>query len=139
MGKNTADTHPTTGTCAGSELERSRMEGTEANAAAVEGAQSRLRPILMTSLAMMAGMLPMALGLGEGGEQTAPLGRAVIGGLFAATLATLAVLPSIFTIVQGRSHRRSASVDPHDPHSASFIRPQDQQEKTNHQNETPTK
>src|SRR5207302_4647023 len=103
--------------------ERSRMEGAEANAAAVEGAQSRLRPILMTSLAMMAGMLPMALGLGEGGEQTAPLGRAVIGGLFAATLATLVVLPSIFTIVQGRSHRRSASLDPHDPHSPSFVRP----------------
>ena len=103
--------------------ERSRMEGAEAKAAAIEGAQSRLRPILMTSLAMMAGMLPMALGLGEGGEQTAPLGRAVIGGLFAATLATLAVLPSVFAIVQGRSHRRSASVDPHDPQSPSFVRP----------------
>jgi Cu/Ag efflux pump CusA len=76
----------------------------------------------MTSLAMMAGMLPMALGLGEGGEQTAPLGRAVIGGLFAATVATLAVLPSLFTILQGRSHRRSASVDPHDPQSPLFVR-----------------
>jgi len=87
---------------------------------AVEGAQSRLRPILMTSLAMMAGMLPMALGLGEGGQQTAPLGRAVIGGLAAATLATLFVLPSVFAIMQARSHRRSASLDPEDPRSAGF-------------------
>jgi len=119
--------------------ERSRLEGAEANAAAVEGAQSRLRPILMTSLAMMAGMLPMALGLGEGGEQTAPLGRAVIGGLFAATFATLVVLPSIFAIVQGRSQRRSASVDPHDPQSPSFVRPQDQIEKIKDQSQTPPK
>jgi multidrug efflux pump subunit AcrB len=107
--------------------ERSRMDGAEASAAAVEGAQSRLRPILMTSFAMMAGMLPMALGLGEGGEQTAPLARAVIGGLLAATLATLVVLPCLFAIVQARSHRRSASVDPHDPHSPSFVRPGEQQ------------
>src|SRR5205085_12210924 len=76
--------------------ERSRMAGAEAHAAAVEGVQSRLRPVLMTSFAMMAGMLPMALGLGGGGEQTAPLGRGVIGGLAAATVATLFVLPSVF-------------------------------------------
>src|SRR5207237_1976593 len=94
--------------------ERSRMSGAEANAAAVEGAQSRLRPILMTSLAMMAGMMPMALGLGEAGQQTAPLGRAVVGGLAAATLATLLVLPSVFAIIQARSHRRTASLDPKD-------------------------
>ena len=68
--------------------------------AAVEGARSRLRPILMTSLAMIAGMMPMALGLGEGGEQTAPLGRAVIGGLALATVATLLVLPAVFALVQ---------------------------------------
>jgi multidrug efflux pump subunit AcrB len=103
--------------------ERDRMAGAEAKAAAVSGAQTRLRPILMTSLAMMAGMAPMALGLGEGGQQTAPLGRAVIGGLFAATLATLAVLPSVFAIIQGRSHRRSASLDPRDPQSASYEPP----------------
>jgi multidrug efflux pump subunit AcrB len=66
----------------------------------------------MTSLAMIAGMLPMALGLGEGGEQTSPLGRAVIGGLAAATLATLFILPSVFATVQARAHRRSASLDP---------------------------
>ena len=101
--------------------ERSRFGGAEASAAAVEGAQSRLRPILMTSFAMMAGMLPMALALGEGGEQTAPLGRAVLGGLMAATFATLVVLPSIFAIVQARSHRRSASIDPHDPQSPAFV------------------
>jgi multidrug efflux pump subunit AcrB len=92
--------------------ERSRMGGAAADAAAVEGAQSRLRPILMTSLAMIAGMTPMALGLGEGGEQTAPLGRAVVGGLAAATIATLLILPSVFAIVQARAHRRSASLDP---------------------------
>jgi len=60
--------------------ERSRIEGREPWEAAIEGARSRLRPILMTSFAMLAGMVPMALGLGEGGEQSAPLGRAVIGG-----------------------------------------------------------
>jgi multidrug efflux pump subunit AcrB len=103
--------------------ERSRRGGAEAAAAAVEGASSRLRPILMTSLAMIAGMLPMALGFGHGGEQTAPLGRAVIGGLFAATLATLLVLPAVFAIVQSRSHRRSASLDPHDPQSPAFLPP----------------
>src|SRR6201997_571217 len=65
--------------------ERSRAEGSEPWEAAIEGAGSRLRPILMTSCAMIAGMVPMALGLSEGGEQTAPLGRAVIGGLIGAT------------------------------------------------------
>jgi multidrug efflux pump subunit AcrB len=100
--------------------ERSRMGGAPSQAAAIEGAQSRLRPILMTSLAMMAGMLPMALGLGEGGEQTAPLGRAVVGGLAGATLATLLVLPSVFAIVQARAHRRAASLDPADPHGPGF-------------------
>ncbi len=97
--------------------ERTRMAAAEtsATAAAIEGARSRLRPILMTSCAMIAGMFPMALGLGEGGEQTAPLGRAVIGGLVFATVATLLVLPSVFAIVQARAHHRSASLDPDDP------------------------
>jgi len=103
--------------------ERSRIGGAAADAAAVDGAQSRLRPILMTSLAMIAGMMPMALGLGEGGQQTAPLGRAVVGGLAVATLATLLVLPSVFAIVQARAHRRSASVDPDDPSSSGFVSP----------------
>jgi multidrug efflux pump subunit AcrB len=95
--------------------ERSRLTGTEARDAAVEGGRSRLRPILMTSTAMIAGMVPMALGLGEGGQQTAPLGRAVVGGLAAATVATLLVLPSLFSLVQAKAHRRSASLDPDDP------------------------
>jgi multidrug efflux pump subunit AcrB len=103
--------------------ERSRMSGTVADAAAVDGAQSRLRPILMTSFAMMAGMMPLALGLGEGGEQTAPLGRAVVGGLAMATLATLLVLPSVFAIVQARAHRRSTSIDPDDPTRSDFVAP----------------
>ncbi|MGP0069360.1 MAG: efflux RND transporter permease subunit [Isosphaeraceae bacterium] len=98
--------------------ERHRREaGAEAASAAVSGARGRLRPILMTSCAMTAGMVPMALGWGEGGEQTAPLGRAVIGGLAAATLATLVVLPSVFAIVQAGAGRRSASIDPSDPES----------------------
>jgi multidrug efflux pump subunit AcrB len=88
--------------------------------AAVEGARSRLRPILMTSAAMIAGMVPMALGMTEGGEQTAPLGRAVIGGLAAATFATLVVLPSVFALVQGRASVQSASLSPTDPTSAHF-------------------
>ncbi len=103
--------------------ERSRIAGAAADAAAVDSAQSRLRPILMTSFAMMAGMMPMALGLGEGGQQTAPLGRAVVGGLAVATLATLLVLPSVFAIIQGRAHRRSASLDPDDPGSSAFVTP----------------
>ncbi|OJW23244.1 MAG: acriflavin resistance protein [Planctomycetales bacterium 71-10] len=103
--------------------ERSRLGGADAAEAAVEGAQGRLRPILMTSCAMLAGMVPMALALGEGGEQTAPLGRAVIGGLAAATLATLLVLPSVFAIVLGRSGTRSASLDPSDPDSHHFSPP----------------
>jgi multidrug efflux pump subunit AcrB len=102
--------------------ERSRLTGTSSSAAAVEGAQGRLRPILMTACAMIAGMVPMALGFGEGGEQTAPLGRAVIGGLAAATMATLVVLPSVFAIVQGRSSIQSVSLDPDDENSPYFDR-----------------
>jgi len=71
----------------------------------------------MTSCAMIAGMVPLALAIGEGGEQTAPLGRAVIGGLVAATVMTLVVLPSIFAIVQGQGSTRSPSLDPDDPES----------------------
>jgi multidrug efflux pump subunit AcrB len=98
--------------------ERSRLAGADASDAAVEGARSRSRPILMTSMAMIAGMAPMALGVGEGGQQTAPLGRAVIGGLAVATAATLLFLPPLFALVQARAHRRSASLDPTDPESS---------------------
>lgn len=98
--------------------ERARMSGD--STAALTGATSRLRPILMTSFAMMAGMLPLALGLGEGGDQTAPLGRAVIGGLAAATLTTLFILPSVFAVVMTGKHTRSASLDPDDEQSPQF-------------------
>src|SRR6185437_13984270 len=94
--------------------ERERMAGESADSAAVSGARSRLRPILMTTLAMIAGMVPMAIGLGEGGQQTAPLGLAVIGGLALATLATLLVLPGVFALVRGRAGRRAPSLHPDD-------------------------
>ena len=92
--------------------EQRRREGLEAQAAATDGAKSRLRPILMTSFAMIAGMIPMALALGEGGDQTAPLGRAVIGGLAASTVAVLVVLPLVFAIAQRKAGRSSASLHP---------------------------
>jgi multidrug efflux pump subunit AcrB len=91
--------------------------GRTAAEAAREGAQGRLRPILMTSTAMIAGMIPMALALGEGGEQTAPLGTAVIGGLVAATFATLLILPTVFAVMKRRSHPVARSLDPDDPQS----------------------
>jgi multidrug efflux pump subunit AcrB len=100
--------------------EQERREGKEVGVAAVQGAKYRLRPILMTSCAMIAGMVPMSLGLGEGGEQTAPLARAVIGGLAVATFATLFILPSVFAVIQGRSSTRSVSLDPDDPESPNF-------------------
>lgn len=100
--------------------EHARKAGADSHAAAREGGQGRLRPILMTSLAMIAGMLPMALALGEGGEQTAPLGRAVIGGLLSATLATLLILPAVFAVVQRRSGTRSASLYPFDADSRHY-------------------
>ena len=94
--------------------ERNLRQGQTASASAIDAARSRLRPILMTSLAMTAGMIPMALGLGEGGDQTAPLGRAVIGGLLASTVATpLTVLPAIFAAFShGASDLRCRSIPP---------------------------
>jgi len=103
--------------------ERYRKSGMTVEQAAIEGARSRLRPILMTSLAMVAGMIPMAIGASEGGEQAAPLGRAVIGGLLGSTLATLLVLPTIFAIIQRKSSSRSPSLDPDDPASLHFAAP----------------
>lgn len=85
---------------------------------AIFGGRTRLRPILMTSVAMIAGMIPMALALSEGGHQTAPLGRAVIGGLAASTLATLFILPAIFASAQEQAPKTSASLDVTDQHSA---------------------
>lgn len=98
--------------------EQYRVQGEPAMAAAMHGARTRLRPILMTSLAMVAGMIPMALALGAGAEEAAPLGRAVIGGLLAATLATVIILPSVFSIMQERASAQSPSLDPDDPKSA---------------------
>jgi multidrug efflux pump subunit AcrB len=77
-------------------------EGSSAVAAALEAGFTRFRPVLMTALAMIIGMVPMALGLGEGGEQNAPLGRAVIGGLMFATVATLFFVPAIFSLFHNR-------------------------------------
>jgi multidrug efflux pump subunit AcrB len=92
-----------------------RRSGAPAIESGIQGVKERMRPILMTSLAMIAGMTPMAIGLGEGGSQTAPLGRAVIGGLIGATLATLVMLPAIFAILQRDRTRRSVSLHPADP------------------------
>jgi multidrug efflux pump subunit AcrB len=97
--------------------DENRRAGSSALAAGVEGARARMRPIVMTSAAMIAGMIPMALALGEGAEAAAPLGRAVIGGLLAATLANLTVLPFVFSLVQARASTASPSLDPDDPGS----------------------
>ena len=97
--------------------EDNRCRNTQASIAARDAAGERLRPVLMTSLAMISGMLPMALGIGRGSAETAPLGRAVIGGLLAATLATLFVLPAIFGLSQSRASMHSISLDPDDPAS----------------------
>jgi len=70
--------------------------------AALEAGYARFRPVLMTALAMIVGMIPMALGLGDGGEQNAPLGRAVIGGLLLATVATLIFVPAVFSLLHAR-------------------------------------
>ena len=98
--------------------EQHRRAGHAASEAAVHGAQTRMRPILMTSMAMIAGMIPIALGFGEGSQQAAPLGRAVIGGLLFATAATLLILPLIFSAVQQHAGVHSPSLDPDDPRSA---------------------
>jgi multidrug efflux pump subunit AcrB len=77
-----------------------RTAGLDARAAAQSAGHTRIRPVLMTALAMIIGMLPMALGLGEGGEQNAPLGRAVIGGLLLATVTTLFVVPNVYSLLK---------------------------------------
>jgi multidrug efflux pump subunit AcrB len=97
--------------------ERFRHEGKPLFEAATEGATSRLRAILMTATAMIFGMVPMAIGLGEGVSPSEPLGRAVIGGLIVSTFATLTILPSIYAILQTRASVASASLNPLDPAS----------------------
>ena len=92
-------------------IARERLLATgDAVAAALEAGFTRFRPVLMTALAMIIGMAPMALGLGEGGEQNAPLGRAVIGGLIFATFATLIFVPVVFSLVYRRGAKRSLSI-----------------------------
>jgi multidrug efflux pump subunit AcrB len=97
--------------------EQRRRDGGSALDTAIDAARARMRPVLMTSAAMIAGMIPMALALGEGAEATAPLGRAVIGGLTTATLATLLVLPSVYSLLQQSARTQSPSLDPDDPDS----------------------
>jgi multidrug efflux pump subunit AcrB len=92
---------------------RDRMnEGASALQAAHDAGFTRFRPVLMTALAMIIGMLPMSLGMGEGGEQNAPLGRAVIGGLLFATVATLVFVPTVFAAIHGRRGQSAATLSP---------------------------
>jgi multidrug efflux pump subunit AcrB len=82
----------------------------DAQSAALAAGMTRLRPVIMTALAMIIGMVPMAIGLGEGAEQNAPLGRAVIGGLTVATLTTVFFVPAVFAEIHNRrAHRRAAA------------------------------
>src|SRR5205085_5214452 len=85
--------------------------GMDSLEAALQAGATRLRPVLMTAGAMIIGMLPMALGLGEGGEQNAPLGRAVIGGLVVATLATLFFVPVVFSLLRARGAARNEELE----------------------------
>lgn len=95
--------------------EQNRKAGQDAMSAARNAAEERLRPVLMTSLAMITGMIPMALAIGRGSEAVAPLGRAVIGGLLFATVATVLILPNVFGMVQRHASIISPTLDPDDP------------------------
>jgi len=97
-----------------------REEGMPSDRAAITAAKGRLRPIVMTGCAMIAGMIPMSLGVEQGSEQNAPLGRAVIGGMALATFATLLVLPAVFTLLLSRASNQSPSLDPDDTSSAHY-------------------
>jgi multidrug efflux pump subunit AcrB len=99
--------------------EHARSDGASVWDSAMEGSLGRLRAILMTATAMIAGMIPLAVGTGER-AQTAPLGRAVIGGLLFATIATLVVLPAMYELVQARVRTLSPTLDPDDPTSAHY-------------------
>lgn len=101
--------------------EHLRKHNGDSLASAKEAAALRLRPILMTSLAMVAGMIPMAIGHGEGGDQVSPLGRAVIGGLVASTFAVLIILPLVFAWVQKKASITSVSLDPENKESKHYI------------------
>jgi multidrug efflux pump subunit AcrB len=101
--------------------EQIRKHNGDAMLSAKEAAALRLRPILMTALAMVVGMIPMASGLGEAGDQSSPLGRAVIGGLIASTFAALFILPLLFAWGQGKATTQSVSLDPEDDESKFYI------------------
>lgn len=101
--------------------EQLRRQNGDALKSAREAVSLRLRPIIMTSVAMIMGMLPMAIGHGEGGDQVSPLGRAVIGGLLFSTFAVLIILPSIFAWVQGKTTTQSPSLDPTDTNSKFYV------------------
>ncbi len=101
--------------------EQLRKHNGNALQSAREAAALRIRPILMTSMAMVVGMVPMAAGLGEAGDQVSPLARAVIGGLIASTFATLLLLPLVFAWVQGKASTVSVSLDPEDKESKYYV------------------
>lgn len=101
--------------------EQLRMANGDATFSARESAALRLRPIVMTAVAMVVGMIPMASGLGEAGDQSSPLGRAVIGGLIASTFAALFILPLVFAWGQGKATTQSVSLDPEDKDSKFYV------------------
>jgi len=101
--------------------EQLRMHNGDAILSAKEAAALRLRPIVMTAAAMVVGMIPMALGIGEAGDQSSPLGRAVIGGLVLSTFAALFILPLVFAWGQGKASTTSVSLDPEDEESSHYI------------------
>ncbi|MBS1950818.1 MAG: RND efflux family transporter [Cytophagales bacterium] len=103
--------------------EQLRLQNGDAWKSGEQAASLRLRPILMTTVAMVVGMIPMASGLGEGGDQASPLGRAVIGGLIASTFAALFILPLVFAWVQNKTSIESISLDPEDRDSKYYIKP----------------
>ena len=101
--------------------EQLRMHNGDAMLSAKKAAALRLRPIVMTAAAMVVGMIPMALGIGEAGDQSSPLGRAVIGGLVSSTFAVLFILPLVFAWGQGKTSTASGSLDPEDVNSSHYI------------------
>ena len=104
-----------------SNAESLRLQNGDALSSAIQAASLRIRPIIMTTLAMIAGMLPMAIGHGEGGDQVAPLGRAVIGGLIASSFSVLLLLPLVFVWIQSKTSTQSSSLDPEDENSIHYI------------------
>ena len=103
--------------------EQARHQNEDVETATRTAATSRIRAILMTATAMICGMIPMAIGFGEGGAQSAPLGRAVIGGLVFSTLATLSVLPAVYAVLQRKASTTSNSLNPDDPSSRYYVHP----------------